>query len=136
MGFEIIKNVPKIQGSFRMLLKAGGNWRSIILLNGIDVCFILSSVNILPYLKSLRDLVLERFPNLPHKCPLNPGKYYTYNSTFHNYTGNDLNTKLTNTPLPNGVYRLFARAYTDIDPVGASVWCHIEIYERLNDEVF
>lgn len=136
MGFEIVKNVEKISGMFRVLLKAGGNWRSLISLSGIDVCLLLSGVNGIPYLKGLKNLVFEQFPNLPQKCPLKPGKYYTYNSTVHNYTGNELNKLLTNTPLPNGVYRLFGRAYTDIDKIGASIWCHIEIYERLNDEVF
>lgn len=90
----------------------------------------------LPFLKELRKLYFDGFKGMPQKCPMDPGKYYVQNFTIGGTYGDEMNTKLSTTPLPNGVYRHVIRIFTDNDPEGFVLYWHTEVNIRMNIEKF
>lgn len=76
------------------------------------------------------------FPNLPHKCPVEEGKYFakyvTINITEEIETASD--RQLT-ARLPNGIYRHTVRLYDDkIDPEGFMLFWHVQIYDSMGED--
>lgn len=80
------------------------------------------------------------FPSLPRKCPIMPQKVFLQNATIMSPEIVEEVKKVINTytasTLPNGVYRNVFKLYNEEDPLGFVFYYHLEIYFRLNDEIF
>lgn len=106
----------------------------------IDLCLALKGINVLPFFKTLKDMVYSKVPQLPKQCPVKPLKLYVENITIISPEMIGEIKKLigtfTKTLLPNGIYRGFMKFYGDDDPEGIHIIYHAELNFRLNDEVF
>lgn len=114
-------------------------WRQIIKLDKIDACALATGATNIDFLKAMRDEYIRMFPNLPAKCPIEPGKYYAKNVTFFDHN-NPLfewrEFQLVTPSLPNGIYRHVVKFYNDEDPVGFMIYFHIELYDKMGDDRF
>lgn len=123
-----------------MFIKSSSTWRQLIKLDKTDVCFVLNGVNILPMLNNLKNLVLKIAPTLPKKCPFNPQVISLENVIIMSPEMVEVISKflssISSTLMPNGVYRIVMRFHTENDPEGFLIFFHVELYYRLNDEVF
>lgn len=84
---------------------------------------------------------VDKFPNLPHRCPIKPGKYYAENITIFDDNNQDagsynITQEFTQGSLANGVYRHVVKLHTEDDPVGFMLYWHLEYYDRLGWKEF
>lgn len=130
------------QCDYRLLLKSSSNnWRQLIKLDRFDACSLLNGVNVIPFLKSVKDLFFYRIaPNLPKTCPIMPQTISIVNATIVSpeliKEWKHIFSTVSSVLMPNGIYRNLAKCYTDKDPEGFVVCLHGEINFRLNDDVF
>lgn len=140
ISFWQLHNSYHFQIDFRLFIKSSSNWRQLIKLDRIVVCPILEGVNALPVLATFRDIIYSIVPTLPRKCPFTPMRLTLQNATIMSPEFVEHIKKLMNditaTLLPNGVYRGVVKFYNDKDLQGFIIYYHIEVYFRLNDEVF
>lgn len=131
-------------------------WRQIMKFQKIDICSLLDE-NVMDMFKAVKRFYVSTFPELPSKCPMNPGKYSTKtlsaetNRQSYNSSDNvlkegeskldDLSRKINAelTPggtLPNGIYRFVYRFYNDDDPQGCAIYWQTKIYEVMGEGEF
>lgn len=76
-------------------------------------------------------------PSFPRKCPIKKGKYAASNiSLVRGDLSYAANSAITVGELPNGVYRHVINLFDDEDPVGATLWWHLLVNIRMNDDRF
>lgn len=115
----------------------GLHWRQIVDLKRINVCPLLGGKDSsLPIINYLRNLTFQTAPFLPHEgCPVKEGKYYGYKMKFNNTEPKfNLESFMSPTALPNGIYRNVFKFHDDIDPSEFCFWNHVEKYEVENAE--
>lgn len=95
----------------------------------------------IPFVDAAKSYYLLQFPNLPTKCPIKPGKYYSENVTVfdenkQSFGASNILQKLTIGELPNGVYRHVVKLSTIKDPVGFVLYWHVEIHNAMGANDF
>lgn len=76
-------------------------------------------------------------PYFPRKCPIKKGKYSISNmSLSRRDLASTVNGAMTVGELPNGVYRHVINLSDDEDPLGATLWWHLLVNIRMNDDRF
>lgn len=104
-------------------------------IDNIDVCQLLKGMNSIPLVAFYRDFFFELMPKLPRSCPFKKGKYNTYNISFVNeVTGSGVESFISPTELPNGIYKNTLRFFNDKDKIGVCFWFHVEKYYVKNAE--
>jgi hypothetical protein len=121
-------------------MKSSSQWRQLIKFDRIDACSILKGINVIPFLKSVKDMFFRIAPNLPKVCPVMPQTLSLVDAIIVSPQLMEeykiLFGTMSATLIPNGVYRNVGKCYTDKDPEGFLFYAHSEIYFRLNDDVF
>jgi Protein of unknown function (DUF1091) len=113
-------------------------WRQLLKTPPVKICeFYADSQQ--PFYKGFFEELHREFPSIPQKCPMEPGRYYTYNVTSGDIeTDVDMNDKFlaTKAGLPNGLYRMNFKLSTVDDPDAAVYHWIFEVNRRLNDGKF
>lgn len=117
----------------------GQSWRQYMRFDKVDPCALARGVETNDYYKAFHDNYFKIFPGLPQKCPIVPGNYSMKNVTIVDETGDkssnqDISSLYLTPKLPNGIYRNVIRMYNDDDPVGFSLYWHIENYDSMGDD--
>lgn len=114
-------------------------WRQFIKLQKIDACALGLGATSIDFLKSIIEEYRRMFPDLPYKCPIEPGKYFAKNVTFFDNISPDFEwkefQKLTPS-LPNGIYRHVVKFHNEEDPIGFMLYFHIELYDKMGEDRF
>lgn len=119
----------------------GLSWRQYLKLDRIDPCGITAGLDNIQFLKASKDYYFEKFPQMPKKCPIESGKYYANNVTIVNnidlnFTRPEETSQFLGPSFPNGVYRHVLRMFTDKDPVGFTLYWHIDRYDSMGEDRF
>lgn len=130
--------MSSFKATYNLLYKSGVSWRQIIRLEKIKVCNFLSGSNMFQFLIAVRDGYNTLAPpSFPRKCPIKKGKYSASNiSLVRGDLSYAANRAMTVGELPNGLYRHVISLSDDEDPVGATLWWHLLVNIRMNDDKF
>lgn len=121
-----------------MFYKSGpGAWRQIVRLTNHDLCWVLKQTDNLPFVNSVKQIYSKQFPNMPQRCPVEVGKYYTENVTLSDSSGSyDLARTFTTGEMPNGVYRHVIKLHNKKDPTGFMLFWQTQIYNKMGENNF
>lgn len=123
-----------------MFLKASSTWRQLLKMDRLDLCNIVESKNIIPFLQLMKSIIYDKLPTLPRKCPIMPEIFNLSNITVMSPEMVDeikkILSTLSSTPMPNGIYRTSIKLYNNDDPDGVFAYNHAQINFRLNEETF
>lgn len=115
------------------------SWRQIVKLDRVDPCALMKGAESNNLIKSIVVFYREQFVGFPKKCPFNPGNYSIKNMTVIDDSEDNFSRESTMfnsiTPkLPNGIFRHVIRIWNDKDPLGFTLFWHVQHYDTMGDD--
>jgi len=106
----------------------------------VDICSWISVNQTFKLFEVVRESTLwtcqNVLPNIPCKCPVEKKRYSADNIITIQGDAEAAIKEITPQAWPNGIYRFIFRFFNDDDPGIATVWFHIEVYDKKGQDRF